>query len=212
MCRAASRDSGKPLVDSAFGEIFTTCEKISWLLKEGQRYLRPEIRSPPNPKFYWFIWRLLAVAFNNPTSTSNTCPPNCQPKALLIYLQAACSCIFVGAGSIPPYHHSCFLVCHRTRFAFLTWCLSAILSLCRFASFLCLPPIPPFSFSHSPSLSILPFSHPLSLPLSLFLILPLLHLKNPNFKNLQTLSDPQPPISTQNPDTLTPQHPNTLKP
>eukprot|EP00850_Spirogloea_muscicola_P007929 SM000041S15488 [mRNA] locus=s41:288984:293518:- [translate_table: standard] len=46
VCRVSARDSGKPLVDAEFGEIFTTCEKIAWLLHEGERWLRPERRSP----------------------------------------------------------------------------------------------------------------------------------------------------------------------
>ena len=45
-CREASRDSGKPMVDAAFGEVMVTCEKIAWLIREGERYLKPERRSP----------------------------------------------------------------------------------------------------------------------------------------------------------------------
>lgn len=44
-CRVAARDSGKPLVDAAFGEVMVTCEKIAWLLSEGEKWLRPERRS-----------------------------------------------------------------------------------------------------------------------------------------------------------------------
>lgn len=33
------------MVDAAFGEVMVTCEKISWLLREGERWLRPERRS-----------------------------------------------------------------------------------------------------------------------------------------------------------------------
>jgi acyl-CoA reductase-like NAD-dependent aldehyde dehydrogenase len=43
--RVASMDSGKPMVDAAFGEVMVTCEKLAWLIKEGERYLRPERRS-----------------------------------------------------------------------------------------------------------------------------------------------------------------------
>lgn len=43
--RVASKDSGKPILDAAFGEVTVTCEKICWLLKEGERWLRPEYRS-----------------------------------------------------------------------------------------------------------------------------------------------------------------------
>lgn len=34
------------MVDAAFGEVMVTCEKISWLLREGERWLQPERRSP----------------------------------------------------------------------------------------------------------------------------------------------------------------------
>lgn len=34
------------MVDAAFGEVMVTCEKISWLIREGERYLKPETRSP----------------------------------------------------------------------------------------------------------------------------------------------------------------------
>ena len=33
------------MVDAAFGEVLVTCEKIRWLLSEGERWLRPESRS-----------------------------------------------------------------------------------------------------------------------------------------------------------------------
>mmetsp|Transcript_10197 Transcript_10197/g.62172 ORF Transcript_10197/g.62172 Transcript_10197/m.62172 type:complete len:600 (-) Transcript_10197:4380-6179(-) len=45
ICRVSSRDSGKPMVDAAFGEVIVTCEKISWLLAEGERWLAAEERS-----------------------------------------------------------------------------------------------------------------------------------------------------------------------
>lgn len=41
----SARDSGKPLVDAAFGEVLGTCEKIWWLCKEGEHYLKPDRRS-----------------------------------------------------------------------------------------------------------------------------------------------------------------------
>ncbi len=44
--RVSAIDSGKPMVDAAFGEVMVTCEKIWWLLREGERWLRPERRSP----------------------------------------------------------------------------------------------------------------------------------------------------------------------
>lgn len=42
--RVSARDSGKPMVDAAFGEVMVTCEKIWWLVKEGRQYLLPEKR------------------------------------------------------------------------------------------------------------------------------------------------------------------------
>ena len=45
ICRVAARDSGKALVDAAFGELMVTCEKIAWLLRDGERHLRPETRA-----------------------------------------------------------------------------------------------------------------------------------------------------------------------
>ena len=44
-CRVAALDSGKVMVDAAFGEVMVTCEKATWLLAEGERWLRPESRS-----------------------------------------------------------------------------------------------------------------------------------------------------------------------
>lgn len=46
LCRMASRDSGKALVDAAFGELMVTCEKATWLATHGERYLRRERRRP----------------------------------------------------------------------------------------------------------------------------------------------------------------------
>ena len=43
--RVSARDSGKPMVDAAFGEVMVTCEKLAWLAREGERHLRPERRS-----------------------------------------------------------------------------------------------------------------------------------------------------------------------
>jgi len=42
--RVSSRDTGKTMVDASLGEIMTTCEKITWLLSEGERWLKPESR------------------------------------------------------------------------------------------------------------------------------------------------------------------------
>ena len=42
--RVSSRDSGKTAVDAALGEVMVTCEKIWWLVKNGQKWLKPEYR------------------------------------------------------------------------------------------------------------------------------------------------------------------------
>jgi acyl-CoA reductase-like NAD-dependent aldehyde dehydrogenase len=41
----AVRDSGKTMVDAAMGEVFPVCEKIRYLLANGERDLAPEVRS-----------------------------------------------------------------------------------------------------------------------------------------------------------------------
>ncbi|KAH6570698.1 hypothetical protein BASA62_004208 [Batrachochytrium salamandrivorans] len=46
ICRVAARDSGKSLIDSSFGEILTTCEKLRWTIQHGENALRSEIREP----------------------------------------------------------------------------------------------------------------------------------------------------------------------
>ncbi|XP_027333464.1 aldehyde dehydrogenase 22A1-like isoform X2 [Abrus precatorius] len=45
VCEISSRDTGKTVVDASLGEIMTTCEKINWLLSEGEQWLKPEYRS-----------------------------------------------------------------------------------------------------------------------------------------------------------------------
>jgi len=45
IARVAVRESGKTLVDAAFGEILVTCEKLKWLVDEGERWLRKETRT-----------------------------------------------------------------------------------------------------------------------------------------------------------------------
>lgn len=44
LIRISSRDTGKTMVDASLGEIMTTCEKITWLLSEGEKWLKPEYR------------------------------------------------------------------------------------------------------------------------------------------------------------------------
>ena len=36
------------MVDASLGEIMTTCEKITWLLDEGEKWLKPEYRLEPS--------------------------------------------------------------------------------------------------------------------------------------------------------------------
>lgn len=52
ICKISSIDSGKPMVDCAFGELIVTCEKIRWLMAEGERWLKPETRSAGRMMFY----------------------------------------------------------------------------------------------------------------------------------------------------------------
>eukprot|EP00891_Asterochloris_glomerata_P005424 jgi/Astpho2/5424/e_gw1.00076.56.1_t len=52
ICRVSSRDSGKTAVDAAFGEVMVTCEKIWWLLRHGERWLKPEKRGAGIMMFY----------------------------------------------------------------------------------------------------------------------------------------------------------------
>ncbi|TXG71595.1 hypothetical protein EZV62_000174 [Acer yangbiense] len=52
ICEISSRDTGKTMVDASLGEIMTTCEKITWLLSEGEKWLKPECRSSGRSMFY----------------------------------------------------------------------------------------------------------------------------------------------------------------
>ncbi|KCV70674.1 hypothetical protein H696_03029 [Fonticula alba] len=47
LAKIASRDSGKTTVDSSFGEILVTLEKIRWTVSEGEAALKTEYRKPP---------------------------------------------------------------------------------------------------------------------------------------------------------------------
>lgn len=44
IARVASRDTGKTMVDAAFGEILTSCEKLRWTIAYGETHLKPESR------------------------------------------------------------------------------------------------------------------------------------------------------------------------
>lgn len=54
--RISSRDTGKTMIDASLGEIMTTCEKLTWLLAEGEKWLKPEYRlNDTKPKLH-FVW------------------------------------------------------------------------------------------------------------------------------------------------------------
>jgi len=42
ICLAVQRDSGKTRENALMGEIWPTCEKFRWMIKNGEKYLRPE--------------------------------------------------------------------------------------------------------------------------------------------------------------------------
>jgi acyl-CoA reductase-like NAD-dependent aldehyde dehydrogenase len=46
ICRLCVRDSGKTMVDAALGEIFPVCEKLRYVIANGERDLAPEPRAP----------------------------------------------------------------------------------------------------------------------------------------------------------------------
>jgi acyl-CoA reductase-like NAD-dependent aldehyde dehydrogenase len=52
ICRVSAADSGKPLVDAAFGELIVTCEKLAWLASAGEGVLKPEARAAGRMQFY----------------------------------------------------------------------------------------------------------------------------------------------------------------
>lgn len=52
ICRVSARDSGKPLVDAAFGEVIVTLEKCSWLIARGEEVLKPDYRKAGQMMFY----------------------------------------------------------------------------------------------------------------------------------------------------------------
>ena len=56
ICRVSARDSGKPMLDAAMGELITTLEKNAWLISEGERWLAPESRSPGRMFFLKKAW------------------------------------------------------------------------------------------------------------------------------------------------------------
>jgi acyl-CoA reductase-like NAD-dependent aldehyde dehydrogenase len=63
ICRLASKDSGKTMVDALLGEVFPVCEKIRYALSHGEKDLSPE----PRPSGFlmhkkaWVEWSPLGV-------------------------------------------------------------------------------------------------------------------------------------------------------
>ncbi|VVT50506.1 uncharacterized protein SAPINGB_P002786 [Magnusiomyces paraingens] len=50
IARVACRDSGKTMLDASLGEILVTLEKINWIVKHGEKALKPSSRpGPSNP-------------------------------------------------------------------------------------------------------------------------------------------------------------------
>ncbi|HTJ85115.1 MAG TPA: aldehyde dehydrogenase family protein [Polyangiaceae bacterium] len=63
ICRLASKDSGKTMVDALLGEVFPVCEKIRYVLSHGEKDLAPE-RRPSGflmHKKAWVEWSPLGV-------------------------------------------------------------------------------------------------------------------------------------------------------
>ncbi|RHZ89435.1 hypothetical protein Glove_14g33 [Diversispora epigaea] len=47
ICWVSCRDTGKTFVDAKFGEIMVTCERIQWIIKNGENALSPQYRDVP---------------------------------------------------------------------------------------------------------------------------------------------------------------------
>jgi acyl-CoA reductase-like NAD-dependent aldehyde dehydrogenase len=47
ICLQSVRDTGKTPLEATYGEILTTCEKLRWIINEGEHALAPEYRTPP---------------------------------------------------------------------------------------------------------------------------------------------------------------------
>ena len=65
LIRVSSRDTGKTMVDASLGEIMTTCEKITWLLSEGEKWLKPEYRYLLPSFFLFFCFFIYFLSFLN---------------------------------------------------------------------------------------------------------------------------------------------------
>lgn len=63
-CRVSARDSGKTPLEAVLGEIVVTAEKLTWLLKEGERTLQPSRRGAGvmvSPRCLAGCWAVAAV-------------------------------------------------------------------------------------------------------------------------------------------------------
>ncbi|EDO17689.1 hypothetical protein Kpol_1004p66 [Vanderwaltozyma polyspora DSM 70294] len=54
IARVACRDSGKTMLDASMGEILVTLEKIKWIVKHGEKVLKPSRRPGPTNFFMKF--------------------------------------------------------------------------------------------------------------------------------------------------------------
>ena len=88
-CRVSSRDSGKTAVDAAFGEVMVTCEKIWWLLRQGERWLQPEKRGAG-----------IMVRLGRYRGTPDGCQPHCTGSSWPTCpgCSALCCCAPLGAS------------------------------------------------------------------------------------------------------------------
>ena len=93
----------QPAVDAAFGEILVTCEKIAWLLGEGERWLLPEKRSAGKMMFYKVRTPSLPCSWNRHVGADTITVAVRQCRDLLLTLA-------VGACRVPPLRRH---RCHR---------------------------------------------------------------------------------------------------
>ena len=56
ICRVSARDSGRTMIDAGLGEVLVTLEKLAWLSSQGEKYLRPEVRSSGRVASYKRAW------------------------------------------------------------------------------------------------------------------------------------------------------------
>lgn len=97
ICRVSSRESGKPKVDAALGEVVTSCEKIRTICQWGEYWLQPDYR-PTGPmmmhKTAWVEYVPLGVIapiapWNYPFHNSVRCV---EEASLCVYIYVS-SCL-----------------------------------------------------------------------------------------------------------------------